>query len=840
MSLGLDVPTHFVVPKERFNLKLGINMCEVEFPAYFNFFIKQTSVDMICTPEVEKTVRQIINETLEGPLPQQLYVDSEYPDTPPRSGRFSFEARPDHEKEINFFKEPRNGREIKTDTVMQFTNFKPYEAVKQNVSDEVHRVVATAISMANSIADQQPVSHTDDSSGSNPTQMASSLMSPIYVAILSNGLEIVDVGEEYAVIDDGITVAVVQSFMSTWAPAPKFMLGAVPNKVTDPPHFGVTVLGSSHGFDPKGSTSGFVLWVHKKGIMVDPPPNATEILQAAGIIPSMISGIILTHCHSDHDAGAFQKILKEGRITLITTQTIFDSFIRKYSVISGFAEPFLLRLFEPRIVKIGELVHWGGGTLRFFYSLHALPCIGFEAMLAGKTFVYSADTYYDPQGLADLRDKGYLSPQRCQALLDFPWDYDVVLHEAGIPPIHTPVTVLEQLPDAVKKNLYIIHIAANAAAQTSLRHAQPGVENTIVIETPPHEHATSAAILQLLRSTDIFRHFTISQASDMLQLCRHCTYEKDDYICRAGEVGTHFFVILTGFCTVKLSKHLGEGKDLHRALAKTDSSSSDGDSTPGSSELPSYIEEANEHTENERPLSSRSSASISSSTSGASDDSVEFNDHSKIFGSGDYLGELALLTENSIRSADIVALSRLTLIKLDTHAFRYLLDTTPGLQYRMERLSKIRCSLSWKAIGANSVLSRLRSTQRSQLQSYMQVMHVKKGTRLWEKGQPVKRAYLLACGQLEFHEMRQELMTPFKKGAFFISISSMMAQRLEEASDQDNGRGSKKRKSLIASKLTLVAKTDADLYYIEAEDMLEFLEGNPGILIQVIESVVLE
>ena len=39
-----------------------------------------------------------------------------------------------------------------------------------------------------------------------------------------------------------------------------------------PPDFGITVLGSSHGFDAKGSTTGFIIWVYGKGIMIDPPP----------------------------------------------------------------------------------------------------------------------------------------------------------------------------------------------------------------------------------------------------------------------------------------------------------------------------------------------------------------------------------------------------------------------------------------------------------------------------------------------------------------------------------------------------------------------------------------
>ena len=40
LNLGLEVPAIFVPPKDRFNLKYGTNCCEVEFPAYWNFFVK--------------------------------------------------------------------------------------------------------------------------------------------------------------------------------------------------------------------------------------------------------------------------------------------------------------------------------------------------------------------------------------------------------------------------------------------------------------------------------------------------------------------------------------------------------------------------------------------------------------------------------------------------------------------------------------------------------------------------------------------------------------------------------------------------------------------------------
>lgn len=35
----------------------------------------------------------------------------------------------------------------------------------------------------------------------------------------------------------------------------------------------------------------------------------------------------------------------------------------------------------------------------------------------------------------------------------------MILHEAGIPPIHTPMDILKNLPEKAKKNLYLYHVA---------------------------------------------------------------------------------------------------------------------------------------------------------------------------------------------------------------------------------------------------------------------------------------------------------------------------------------------------------------------------------------------
>ncbi len=38
------------------------------------------------------------------------------------------------------------------------------------------------------------------------------------------------------------------------------------------------------------------------------------------------------------------------------------------------------------------------------------------------------------------------------------WDCDVILHEAGIPPIHTPVKVLKELNPKIKEKLFLVSI----------------------------------------------------------------------------------------------------------------------------------------------------------------------------------------------------------------------------------------------------------------------------------------------------------------------------------------------------------------------------------------------
>ena len=49
-----------------------------------------------------------------------------------------------------------------------------------------------------------------------------------------------------------------------------------------------------------------------------------------------------------------------------------------------------------------------------------------------------------------MKQQGLITQRRYEMLVNIKWNYDLIIHEAGVPPIHTPVSVLAQLPNHVK------------------------------------------------------------------------------------------------------------------------------------------------------------------------------------------------------------------------------------------------------------------------------------------------------------------------------------------------------------------------------------------------------
>jgi hypothetical protein len=75
-----------------------------------------------------------------------------------------------------------------------------------------------------------------------------------------------------------------------------------------------------------------------------------------------------------------------------------------------------------------------------------------------------------------------LTKERADDLRRLPLqECDVLLHEAGAPPIHTPLSVLNELPEEVRKRLYVVHTSA-LPPESGLRVAPTGTAGTIRLD----------------------------------------------------------------------------------------------------------------------------------------------------------------------------------------------------------------------------------------------------------------------------------------------------------------------------------------------------------------------
>ena len=318
------------------------------------------------------------------------------------------------------------------------------------------------------------------------------------------------------------------------------------------PDFAITCLGPSHGFDPDDNTSGFIIWINRRGVMIDPPVNSTEWLRDSNVNPKLIHHVILTHCHADHDAGTFQKILEEFSITIHSTKTVMDSFIRKYTALTQISKTRLLELFTFEPIMIGEPVFIEGVEFMFHYTLHSIPALGFSIQYRNKSFFYSSDHLNHPETVRKMNDTGMFTKTRYDFLSNFSWDYDIIYHEAGIPPLHTPISYLSTLPPETQKKINVYHIAQKDFPKDShLNLAKFGIEHTVYPEIPVVKHSEAINLLDILNNVDLFQDFPLMKAREFLMILEQEHFSKGDHIIHKGTPGDKFYIILSGTVAVK-------------------------------------------------------------------------------------------------------------------------------------------------------------------------------------------------------------------------------------------------------------------------------------------------
>ncbi len=670
MSYPKGVPQYFVLPETFFNWIKGISVAEVEFPLYYNFFLKQRKTRIICKPEQYKRFPQVLREAVFGP--ENLSIEDDFDPSIPKK------KIPLLKKELAYFR----GK-------LQLSNLVEFLFLENNKIDidgvQIH-------------LNDKGVYHVHHGE-SEITQVPSKIeYVPTY-----------DIGKRLA-----------EPFI--------------------PPLFGVTCLGPSNGFDPTENSAGFILWLNKRGIMIDPPVNTTEWLIDSNVSPKLTKSIILTHCHADHDAGTLQKILEEEKITVYSTKTVMQSFIRKYSALTSVSPDYLSQLFNFCEIKIGKPIIINGAQFTFHYSLHSIPTIGFTVRYGEHSFTYSSDHNNDPELHKKLLQKKVLSRERYKELSNFNWDSDVIYHESGIPPLHTPMSVLTALDPEIQKKTVVYHIAKKSFPEkTDLTLATFGIEHTQIIDVKPPAYEDSYHVLGLLQYLDFLEDIPISKAQDFLSIVKERPYKKGETIIKKGTPGTHFYIIKSGNIAVV-------GQNLKQR---------------------------------------------------------------KIYGVYDSFGEVALLT-NKPRTVDVIAETDVELYTIERDKFLYFIEGTE-LKTILQRLSHVRDEKTWNTLSSSPILRILTSSQKTLLESFLHKKKIDTSSTILKAGDPIEQAYIIRKGKVDVYGGKVKIAS-LGRGDF---IGAMVKIHREEPAD-----------------FTYKSDGPISVYYIEKEDVLYFLQKNPGLIMK--------
>jgi CRP-like cAMP-binding protein len=200
----------------------------------------------------------------------------------------------------------------------------------------------------------------------------------------------------------------------------------------------------------------------------------------------------------------------------------------------------------------------------FRFTLHSIPTLAFEAHYEGASFNYSGDTLNDPQVVDQMYRAGCMDAERREELSHFDWSHDLVFHESGVPPLHTPLTVLEDLDDDTKRRLRVLHVTpARMTGMKGLIVAEPGRDATIEIPVTAAPEVRVLRHLSLLGRTRLFARLPLARAAELLGAARELKIAAGERFITAGETGDVLYVVTGGKAAVLRDgaelKHYGLG-----------------------------------------------------------------------------------------------------------------------------------------------------------------------------------------------------------------------------------------------------------------------------------------
>jgi CRP-like cAMP-binding protein len=397
-------------------------------------------------------------------------------------------------------------------------------------------------------------------------------------------------------------------------------------------------------------------------------------------------------------------------------------------------------------VQIGRPVDVHGAKLLFRFTLHSIPTLAFEAHYEGASFNYSGDTLNDPQVIDQMYRAGCMDPERREELSHFDWSHDLIFHESGVPPLHTPIELLAALDDDVKKRLRVLHVTpARISAHAGLIVAEPGRDATIDIPVTPPPAARVLRHLALLGRTPLFSHLPLARAAELLGAAREVRFAAGERFIRAGTTTEDVLYVVTGGKAAALR----DGQTLGR------------------------------------------------------------------YGLGDYIGEAGVFLQRP-RNADVEAVTDLEVLAIDGAVARRVCEGTdvPGM---VERHARVRDLGPWSVLDHVDPFAGMTSTQKYGLETILVPFDCGAGTRLLAPGVAGERIAVLLEGPVvldgpAFDDAPTTTCAP--AGSLVGDVPALLGGR-----PQPHG--------------AVVVGGRARGFFVYRDDLVRFLEENPGVRVRV-------
>ncbi|MGR3177214.1 MAG: cyclic nucleotide-binding domain-containing protein, partial [Candidatus Anammoxibacter sp.] len=566
-KINKSIPANIVIPQRTF--RNGKNCFDLEFVAYSIIFFSKNKkiINIICTKTQEKRIRVVLHEALFGPNLKEMFHSILFSSL----NKFCFNKR--------------KLESLETLTKQIGTNRKIFSLLKDSLAqDQTYRKILLRMKPVlrqyfGKISWIREIDHHITKAYIKAAMLKSEINffatcnendNDAFVDkhvrfhhYNSKGIVTLN-GKNSSTFQINLTKNYDFKVIKNGKPVSRFYLGRtdedkefvqIASSPIEIPEFGITFVGTGTGFDPESLTSCFIIWINGKGIAVDLVSNCESHFRHQGFTINDITHVFLSHLHADHDAGVLEGLMKGEKINVLTSDIIFDSFLRKAVATTKFEKENIkdfvnfTRLKEGKEVRIPGIK---GAYITFDYSFHSIPSGRFKLRYKGSNgkemlIGFSGDTKYDKTLVNKLYDDGIITSARRDKILGFLWDCDIIIHEVGGGALHTNINDLSVFPERLKKKIILTHAERKTRKTKPFRFVNEG--ETINFIKKKQSYSTKE-LLPLVKNTGLFPGLTSKRLGTLIQNSTIKTLQKTQYVFKEGDTGHKFYIILSGFAEV--------------------------------------------------------------------------------------------------------------------------------------------------------------------------------------------------------------------------------------------------------------------------------------------------